>query len=122
MFFYISLLYIFITIIVGFSSYWSISFSGMAVAIFCPLLMWFSGAGMRGSLYAEFGAKIAGIIMGISFAALFCYLLFRSEYYLIFFQTLIINGYAWGLIGFILGFITSNKSYLSPEYHSENKK
>ena len=118
MFIYITVIYILITVVLGASTYWSISFSGMAVAILCPLFMWGSGAGMRGSLYAEFGAKIVGSIMGLSFAALFGYLLFNSGYHIIFYQKLIINGYAWGIIGFFLGFITSNKSYLSPQYHN----
>tara|TARA_A100000164_G_C21550019_1_gene604621 strand:- start:138 stop:515 length:378 start_codon:yes stop_codon:yes gene_type:complete len=120
MFKYISGIYIFITVVLGASTYWSISFGGMALAILCPLFMWGSGSGMRGSLYAELGAKIIGSILGLSFAALFCYLLFNSGYQIMFFQTLIISGYAWGIIGFILGFITTNKKSLSPQYRSES--
>jgi hypothetical protein len=113
-FLYMSLFYFFITVLVGWTTIeW-------AVAIFCPLFMWGSGAGMRGSLYAEFGAKIIGSIIGLSCAALCGYLLFNSNYLIIFFDTLIIQGYAWGVIGFILGFIASNKTFLSPQYHSEN--
>ena len=75
---------------------------------FAPLIAWFSGSGLRGSLYGTSGQKIFGIILGIIGFILSSIWIYFTGWWIAIYD-LYIDGNTWVLIGFLIGIIFTSK-------------
>ena len=106
--------YVIVTLLAGVSGWgnagWFIGVSGIAG----PLLAYWAGIGLRGSLIAgNRSQKIFGTVMAVIFLGIAHWLMVTSLYRVGLFGILI-GGGIWCVLGAFIGFITTNRSDTAP--------
>ena len=105
---YFQMAYVFLSIMIGISIIGATSLSVVVSAIFAPIMAWWGGAGLKGSLFFKPKDKIFGIAIGAVHLLIAVLWVYITKFKVIFFGTTL-SGALWVTFGFIIGFIFTQK-------------
>lgn len=98
------------------ASYWAYALTGNILtalaALFGPIIAWFAGAGLKGSLQAgPVSQQLGGVILTLLFGG-FAYWILHASGYNIKLGGIRIDGELWGGICFIIGMLGWRHRYI----------